>query len=73
MPEQINTADEVIEALGGTTAVAGIFGVDLRVVSNWRRADRGLPPETFHAFQELLAAIGKTAPPSLWRQREVAP
>ena len=69
MIERINTADEVIDAAGGTTAVARLFGIDVRVVSNWRK--RGLPPETFLVFQGVLAKRRKKAPPSLWRQREI--
>jgi hypothetical protein len=70
MLEEINSANEAIDTCGGTTAVADYFGVDVRVVSNWRT--RGLPPETYAAFSELLASKGKTAPRSLWRQRAPA-
>ena len=69
MAEGINTADEAIDAAGGSTAVARFFDVDVRVVSNWRK--RGLPPDTFAGFRELLSAKGFDVPPSLWRQREV--
>ena len=68
MTERINMAGDVIDAAGGSTAVARLFDVDVRVVSNWRK--RGLPPETFHVLQGVLAKHGKEAPPSLWRQRE---
>lgn len=72
MPKQINSADEVIEALGGTGAVARLFGVDDRVVSNWRRADRGLPPYTFVTLTKALASEGYVAPQALWRMWEPA-
>lgn len=68
MARQINSADEVIDELGGTTRVAEKFGVDVRVVCNWRK--RGLPPEYFHAFTAMLCAAGLRAPPSLWKQKE---
>ena len=71
MHDEIKTADEAIDACGGSTAVAHYFGVDVRVVSNWRT--RGLPPETYVAFSKLLIAKDKSAPASLWRQREPAP
>lgn len=64
----LDTADAVIDACGGTHAVATHFGLDDRVVSNWR--SRGLPPETFAAFQDFLASKGRDAPRSLWRQRQ---
>lgn len=68
MAEQINSADEAIDLAGGTTAVAKRFGVDVRVVSNWRT--RGFPPETYAAWQEILKEIGRPAPRALWKQRE---
>jgi len=68
---ELNSATDVIDALGGTGAVADWLGVDVRVVSNWRV--RGLPPETFLAFNTKLAKLGGWyAPPSLWRQKEPA-
>lgn len=71
MRRRINTSKEVITACGGTSAVARHFGIDNeRVVSNWKT--RGLPPETFDGFQQLLAERKLTAPKSLWRQRSLA-
>ena len=71
MDFQINTPDEAIDALGGTTKTARFFGIENeRVVSNWRK--RGLPPETFKAFTEELTRLGRTADPALWRQRVAA-
>jgi len=68
-PSELNSANEVIDALGGTGAVADWLGVDIRVVSNWRV--RGLPPETYKAFNTRLDSLGGwTAPSSLWRQKE---
>lgn len=70
MAEQVNTAAEVIDLLGGNVALAKTLGLDSRVVTNWR--ERGLPPSTFYALTNLLNAKGYYAPPSLWRQREIA-
>lgn len=75
MSEQINaelikSADDVIDKLGGTNAVARLMRLDARAVSNWRK--RGLPPETFVALTAALNANGLYAPPSLWRMREIA-
>jgi hypothetical protein len=70
MAEQINTADEVIDRLGGNSVVAGLIGVTPNAVGNWRV--RGLPPETFVALTTALNAIDLYAPPSLWRMRELA-
>lgn len=70
MNREINTADEVLDALGGTHAVALLFNIDDRTVSNWR--SRGLPPDTYKVLSDELGKIGLTAPAALWRQREAA-
>ena len=58
-----------IDALGGSTAVAHLFGLDERVVSNWRR--RGLPPDTYAAMAPILAELERDAPAVMWKQRMV--
>ena len=40
--DEIKTVDGLIDALGGTTKTATIFGVSPPAVSNWRRT--GFPP-----------------------------
>jgi transposase-like protein len=67
---KLRNADDVIDILGGTVEVARRLDVDPRVVSNWRT--RGLPRDTQHALTTLLDQKGISAPPSLWRQREIA-
>jgi hypothetical protein len=52
MWHKINSADQAIDELGGTLKVATLFGVDERVVSNWRK--RGLPPDTYTGLAPLL-------------------
>jgi hypothetical protein len=65
MFEEINSADDAIEALGGTTAVAKLFAQDLRVVSNWRA--RGLPRWTYLLFKDAFEKRSlPVPPPSLW-------
>ena len=56
MTHQIHTAAEAINALGGTYALAKLFGLDPRVISNWRT--RGLPPDTYHTLAPLLEQRG---------------
>ena len=62
-------ASMAIDALGGSTKVAELFGLDERVVSNWRR--RGLPPDTYAAMAPLLIQAGREASPVMFRQRMV--
>jgi hypothetical protein len=73
MAEQINSANEVIDRLGGNTVLAGLLDppVTPNAVGNWR--ERGFPPETFIAITSLLNARNLYAPLTLWRRmREVA-
>jgi hypothetical protein len=69
MPKSVQQqyAIMAIKALGGSTKLAELFGLDERLVSNWRR--RGLPPDTYVAMAPLLTALGREAPPIMWRQR----
>jgi len=69
MPKSVHQqfAEMVIDALGRSTAVAELFGLDERVVSNWKR--RGLPPDTYDAMVPLLRELGVPTPPTMWRQR----
>ena len=60
-------ANTAIDALGGTLAVAELFGLSEQVVSNWR--SRGLPPDTFDAMRPLVRKKVGSAPPMMWRQR----
>jgi len=60
-------ANTAIDALGGTLAVAVLFGETEQVVCNWRR--RGLPPDTFYAMAPMLRRRGFDASPIMFRQR----
>jgi hypothetical protein len=58
-----------IDALGGSSAVAELLGIDERVVSNWPA--RGLPPDTYDALAPLVRKKGIDAPAVMWRQRMI--
>lgn len=62
---ELQTAGEVIDALGGTAETARLAGRKSQHVSNWRAAGR-LPAKTFLIIKKELAARGLTAPASLW-------
>lgn len=66
------TTGEVIDALGGTAAVARLLGRSMTVVSNWK-AGGCFPSNTYVVFQTALARIGLRAPDSLWRMVEPSP
>jgi hypothetical protein len=64
---QLRSTDDVIDALGGTNAVAGLTGRGAPGVSNWRV--RGyFPPRTYLAMTQALMAKGLVAPAWLWEQ-----
>jgi len=64
----LKTAAEVIDALGGTQAVADMFRIGYGAAWNWRI--RGLPADTYAAMQRELNHRGYMAPAVLWSQRE---
>jgi hypothetical protein len=61
----LNSADEVIDAVGGTAAAARLVAASIASVSNWRARDR-LPPRTFLLFEEALDVVGAAASSTLW-------
>lgn len=73
---ELTTTQAVIDALAvvdgfgrpiesGNVAVARLTGRTPTAVSNWRRFET-FPSNTYVALTEALAAIGETAPDSLW-------
>lgn len=64
----LNSTDEVIDALGGTSKVANLAGVIPQAVSNWRAAG-SFPPDTYVLLKAALKKNGKSAPDSLWRMK----
>lgn len=66
-PAKLTTTREVVTALGGTKAVATLTGRRYSAVSNWLLDSKGkFPSNTYVILNASLAAIGKSAPPSLW-------
>jgi hypothetical protein len=63
--EELHTATEVFEALGGNSAVGTLTKSKPSAVSMWKRAG-GFPSNTYVVMTEALRAAGKTAPDSLW-------
>lgn len=64
--KELNTAADVMEALGGNPAVARLTDRTAKAVSNWR-AIGSFPADTYIAMGGALHALGYIAPPSLWR------
>ena len=63
----LTTVREVKLALGGNTAVAILTGSKPSAAGNWGGPKcPQFPSKTFVVMNEALAAIGKSAPASLW-------
>lgn len=71
--KELTSADEVIDALGGTFAVARIaaLGIKPQGVSNWRQRKR-LPAEKYLLISAELRQRGFSAPASLFGIPEAA-
>lgn len=68
-PTRQQFAVMAIDALGGTRAVATMFGYDDRVVSNWKQ--RGLPRHALDGMAPRLTAKGHCVPPDMFGQLAV--
>jgi ATP phosphoribosyltransferase regulatory subunit len=62
------TASDLIDALGGTAAVADIADVGMSAVSNWRKFDR-LPPRLYLRIAAAARERGIEAPEHLFEER----
>jgi hypothetical protein len=63
----LQTASEVIDALGGTSAAAKLVRRFPQTMTRARKLNR-LPAGTFRAMTKELSARGLSAPPELWGQ-----
>lgn len=64
--EPLDTTSAVIDALGGTAAVARLTGRSMQAVSNWRERGFFTAP-SFNAINGALSDRKLIAAPSLWR------
>lgn len=67
----LRTPRDIIDALGGTAAVADLFGVGLPAVSNWAARD-SIPPRYATAISAALKKKRMVADPAVFNMREVA-
>lgn len=65
----LRTTVDVIEALGGTRAVAELTGRTYNAAHNWRGFPT-FPANTFLKMQAALNERGHVAPSSLWGMAE---
>lgn len=72
MPDSVlKTADQVIDALGGTFAVARLCSVVPSAVSNWRKNDR-IAGGKYLIMMKALERQNLSARDALWGQVETA-
>lgn len=67
----LRSVDEVIEALGGTGAVASLARVSPPAVSNWSKRGR-ISQGNFTIIRDALAARGEEAAPGVFGFKEAA-
>lgn len=67
--DQLSTTREVMDALGGTSAVAKLTGRTYSAAFNWLIL-KTFPANTYVALTDALAEKGKTAPASLWGMKQ---
>lgn len=67
----VETANDIIDTLGGTSAVAKMLKRSPQQVSNWR-ADGRLPSSVYLLVSNELAKYGKVASPRLFGISEPA-
>lgn len=64
----VETALDVIEALGGEDTVKALTNCSNQTLWNWKSFGR-FPSDTYVVMNAALAMKGKSAPVSLWRMR----
>lgn len=70
--DTLSQTGTVIDALGGTAAVARITGRSPQAVSNWR-ARSTFPSDTFLVLSSALTMAGQHAPTTLWGMSHPSP
>lgn len=69
MPRILQTATEVVEALGNTGEVAKLVGLKPPAISRWKEKN-AIPAYTYLLLKAKLARLSLSAPASLWGMRE---
>ncbi len=65
MTRELQTTSEVIEALGGPTAIGLITGRSTQAAWNWKQTGR-LPADTYLVISKALELKDLAAPIALW-------
>jgi hypothetical protein len=66
MRRKLTTFDEVIDAIGGLTAVARLTNRSLTAASNWRCQLGRFPARTYFVIEATLNKRGLSAAPDLF-------
>lgn len=69
MPKKLITVDSVLDALGGTSAVAKLTQRRASAVSNWRSVGT-IPPKLYWKIMRPLEMIGLSASPKVFGMSE---
>jgi hypothetical protein len=63
---QLKTFDDVVDALGGKSAVGRMLDQNSAAVCNWKRRRQRFPTKFYLIMKDELDARGADAPPDLW-------
>lgn len=66
-PKALKTAGEVIDAFGGTSALASLLAQNVNTVSNWRK--NGLPSRMHLKIDREAAKRGIKIAPEVYEER----
>jgi hypothetical protein len=67
----LKTAQEVVDALGGLSAVRKLTGANVKQAWNWIGRAESFPASTYVIMIRALKRRGMTAPAWLWNMRGV--
>lgn len=59
MPRKRCSHAEIVEALGGMTALGQALGLNPMAVAQWKQPDRGIPPWYWPRIERLAAKQGR--------------
>lgn len=65
----LRTTKQVVDALGGLSAVCKLLGTNTKQSWNWVGRAETFPANTYCKLIEALNEIERTAPPQLWNMR----
>jgi hypothetical protein len=70
-PRRLTTVHEVVDELGGLSAVCRLTGANIKQGWNWIGRSETFPASYYVCMQRALQRRGATAPARLWNQKGI--